>query len=154
MADEHAGRIAVIGFAGRFPGAADVATLWRNVLAARSGLTRVGPDDLRSSGADPALLERPGYVPVTGALDDVECFDAGLFGYSAREAALLDPQHRHFLEMCWAAMESAGYDPAGTTLPVGVFAGARINTYLLENLLPHRGRFDQLGQLGTLIGND
>ncbi len=147
-------RIAIIGMAGRFPGAPDVASLWRAIRSGESRLTRIDADDLRATGQDPGLLDQRGYVPVAGVLDDVECFDAGLFGYSAREAALLDPQHRHFLEICWTALESAGYDPTGIEAPVGVFAGARVNTYLLENLLPRRAGFDELGLVGLLVGND
>ncbi|MBV1850751.1 non-ribosomal peptide synthetase/type I polyketide synthase [Catellatospora tritici] len=147
-------RIAVVGMAGRFPGAADPEQLWRNSLAGIESLSRFDVADLAASGLDPTLLADPAYVPAAGVIDGVDRFDAALFGYSPREAELLDPQHRHFLEVVWSALEHAGRDPLGLDLPVGVFGGARLNTYLVENLLPHRGGFDDLALLGTLVGND
>jgi acyl transferase domain-containing protein len=97
-------------------------------------------------------LADPHYVPMAGVLENVDGFDAGLFGYS-RGRRNCGPQHRHFLEVAWAAGK-CGYDPTAFSVPVGVFAGAKLNTYLLENLLPNRGRFDQLGLLGAVVGND
>jgi acyl transferase domain-containing protein len=92
-------------------------------------------EQLRASGVDPALLRDPDYVKAAAVMDDVDLFDASFFGFTAREAQLMDPQHRVLLECAWEAMEDAGYDSESLQGSVGVFAGATINTYLLVNLV-------------------
>lgn len=114
--------IAVVGLACRVPGAADVPTFWRNVRDRVDSVRRLAGTD-------------PNWVPVFGALEGIEDFDAGLFGYSARDAALLDPQHRLFLEVAWWALEDAGHDPGREDGQVGVFAGCGANRYLRHHLL-------------------
>ncbi|WP_433790748.1 type I polyketide synthase [Actinoplanes sp. CA-252034] len=119
------GRIAVVGMAGRFPGAPDIDAYWANILAGRDCLTDLTTGQLRAAGVDPALIEDPAYVPSAALLDDIDRFDATLFGYSAREAAIMDPQQRLFLQTCWTALEHAGrLDPDAAPASVGVFAGA------------------------------
>jgi acyl transferase domain-containing protein len=115
--------IAVVGMACRVPGAADVRGLWRNVLAGVDSIRRLPPTG------------DPSWVPAFGALEDLEGFDADLFGYSAADAALLDPQHRLFLEVAWWALEDAGRDPAREESQIGVFAGCAANRYLRHHLL-------------------
>lgn len=134
--DDTAGRIAVVGMAGRFPGADSVAGLWELLASGAEAITRFSPEELRASGVPQALLSAPGYVPAKGVLGDVAGFDAQLFGYSAAEAALIDPQQRIFLECAWAALEDAGCDPDRATGPVSVYAGSLLSSYLIHNLLP------------------
>ena len=143
--------IAIIGMAGRFPGAKNIQEFWENLYSGRESVTFFSDEELLKAGIGPDLLEDPNYVKAAPILDDPEFFDASFFGYSPREAKLMDPQHRLFLESAWEALESAGYDPDRYPDPIAVFAGTSINTYLLfGGLLPHLiSDF-----LPTLIGND
>jgi amino acid adenylation domain-containing protein len=129
---DHA--IAIVAVAGRFPGARDVEELWRNLLDGRDSIRHFSAEELLAAGHSRALLDRPEYVRARGALADVDLFDAGFFGIGAREAELLDPQNRLFLEVAWEALERAGRDP-GRGGPIGVFAGTSVSTYLLKNVL-------------------
>ena len=104
----HPGEVAVIGMAGRFPGAANVDELWANLAAGKESIRFFTPEELAGEGVPPDLLARPGYVPAHGYLEGVKCFDAAFFGYSPKEAELIDPQQRLFLEEAWHALESAG----------------------------------------------
>ncbi|GHJ47264.1 hypothetical protein Cs7R123_46060 [Catellatospora sp. TT07R-123] len=116
--------IAVVGMACRAPGAPDAGTLWRNLRGGVDAIRRFGP-----VGADPS------WVPAFGHLDGLEDFDAALFGYADGDAALLDPQHRIFLELAWWALEDAALDPARSQAQIGVFAGCGANRYLRYHLL-------------------
>ena len=146
--------LAIIGMAGRFPGAGDVETLWANLADGQEGITVLSEDELRASGVSPALLAQPNYVRAKGVLADADLFDAGFFGFSPREAEIMDPQHRVFLECAWQALESAGCDPTSFTGRIGVFAGSSLNSYLLFNLLANRRVVDAIGTYQTLIAND
>jgi amino acid adenylation domain-containing protein len=148
--------IAIIGMAGRFPGAASVAELWRMLVAEQEGLTVFEADALAAAGVPPTLLRRPDYVRARGKLDDIDLFDAGFFGLTPKEAAEMDPQHRLLLETAWETLEDAACDPAQSPYRIGVFAGIGLNTYLLKNLLP--GRLDggprEAELFELLMGND
>lgn len=153
-----AGGVAIIGMAGRFPGAATLAEFWENVKAGRDGITHFSLAQL-----DPHLTPpEPGtdYVCARGMLDGVELFDASFFGYLPREAAVMDPQHRIFLEICHEALERGGVDPARTHGSIGCFAGCYMDTYILHNLCSddqfRRKLIDQIqvGTLQTELGND
>jgi acyl transferase domain-containing protein len=143
--------IAIIGFAGRFPGANTVDDYWANLCAGVESISFFSDDELVAAGVDPAVLHDQRYVKAAPVLDDVDMFDAQLFGYSPREARAMDPQHRLFLECAWEALEHAGYDSAKYDGPIGVYGGAALNSYLLFS-----GLLAQFSQeyLLTLIGND
>jgi amino acid adenylation domain-containing protein len=129
-AEERTGlEIAVVGMAGRFPGAADVDAFWRNLRDGVESISRFSRDELLAAGCDPAMVDHPSFVPASGALAGADEFDAALFGLTPRDAEILNPQHRVFLECAWAALEQAGIDPARTDRPVGVFAGSSTNPY-------------------------
>jgi acyl transferase domain-containing protein/glutamate-1-semialdehyde aminotransferase len=146
--------IAIVGMAGRFPGAASVETLWQILRDGRETLTRFQPDELEPSfREDERDRGLPGYVPVRGVLDQADCFDEAFFGFSAAEAALLDPQQRVFLETAWTALENAGHDPARFAGPIGVFAGATANSYAANNLAGHPEWIDRLGLLTAQMAN-
>ncbi|WP_234379953.1 type I polyketide synthase [Streptomyces sp. CMB-StM0423] len=147
-------RVAVIGMAGRFPGAGDVETFWANLAQGRVGITAFSDEELAASGVDPALLAQDGYVRAKGVLEDADLFDEGFFGYSPREAELLDPQHRVFLECAWQALESAGVDPGSFDGRIGVFAGAGLNSYLLFNLMNNEQVRDAAGMYQVLLASD
>jgi acyl transferase domain-containing protein/acyl carrier protein len=147
--------IAVVGMAGRFPGARSPAQLWANVRAGVESIRPLGDAELRAAGVDPALLADPQYVRACAPLDDLEQFDAGFFGFSPREAAILDPQHRHFLECAWEALESAGHMPERFPGAIGVFGGCGMNGYFMFNLLTNPALVRSVGMfLLRHTGND
>ena len=119
--------IAIVGMAGRFPGARDLAEFWKNLSEGVESIRFRTPEELEACGVPRALVDNVDYVPAASTLDDVDLFDAEFFGLSPRDAAVLDPQHRVFLELCWEACEDAGYDPSRYPGKVGVFAGAAAN---------------------------
>src|SRR5204862_5271750 len=109
-----------------------------NLRSGTESITYYDGETLRAAGVPERELADPEYVRAAATVDDYELFDARLFGYSAREAALLDPQHRLFLECCWAALEDAGYPPGREAGSIGVYAGASLSTYLLAQVLAGR----------------
>jgi acyl transferase domain-containing protein/thioesterase domain-containing protein len=129
--------IAIIGMAGRFPGCRDVEEFWQNLRDGVECIRRPTDEELLAAGVDPEELRDPNYVKATGDLADVGGFDAGFFGYSPKDAAILDPQHRHFYECAWAALEHAGHTAARFPGPIGVFAGCGPNLYFMRNVLPN-----------------
>ncbi|MFJ2743708.1 SDR family oxidoreductase [Streptomyces sp. NPDC087440] len=151
---EDQDRIAVVGMAGRFPGAADVDAFWSDLAQGREGITVLSEEELVAAGIDPGTAARDGYVGAKGSLDGADLFDEQFFGYSPREAELLDPQHRVFLECAWHALESAGIDPARFEGRIGVFAGAGPNTYLLFNLMNNQQVLDASGMYQVMLASD
>ncbi|BCJ74461.1 hypothetical protein CS0771_40050 [Catellatospora sp. IY07-71] len=124
--------IAVVGMACRVPGAADTATLWRNLCDGVDAIRRFTPEELAEAGLP---TDDGTFVPAFGHLDGLADFDAALFGYTGAEAALLDPQHRIFLELAWWALEDAALDPDRAQAQIGVFAGCGADRYLRHHLL-------------------
>ncbi|MFF8474134.1 SDR family NAD(P)-dependent oxidoreductase [Streptomyces sp. NPDC015414] len=140
------GRIAVVGMAGRFPGAESPDELWDLLETGTEAISRFTAEELRASGVSEADAAAPGYVAAKGVLPDIAGFDSHLFGYNALEASVIDPQQRIFLECAWAALEDAGCDPDRAPGPVAVYAGSLLSTYLIHNLLP---RTDLRAKLGV-----
>ncbi|WP_424186646.1 amino acid adenylation domain-containing protein [Actinokineospora sp. G85] len=133
-ADQRAQDVAIVGMAGRFPGAGDIDQFWDNLSRGVESIERIDEQDLVDEGIAPELFARDDYVRAAPVLADIDRFDAPFFGFTAREAALLDPQQRLFLECAWHAFEHAGVDPAACG-PTGVFAGGNMPAYLMSNLL-------------------
>src|SRR5215471_1481111 len=129
--------IAIVGMAGRFPGAPDIDAFWRNLREGVESVIRFTDEELLQAGVDPAALSDPTYVKAGAVLEDVDLFDAAFFGLTPREAQIMDPQQRLFLETAWNAIESAGYNPESYDGAIGVYAGSAISTYLLHNLQPN-----------------
>jgi acyl transferase domain-containing protein/thioesterase domain-containing protein/acyl carrier protein len=127
--------IAVVGMAGRFAGARNLAEYWNNLRSGIESLTTFTDEELLAAGVDPALLADPNYVRVGAVMPDMEQFDAGFFGFNAREASIMDPQHRHFLECSWEALENAGHAPDTFKGSIGVFGGSGHNAYMPYNLM-------------------
>ena len=153
--DSLTGReIAVIGMAGRFPGARNLSEFWENLRNGVEGVTFFTEEELLASGVAPETIRHPNYVASGSLLDNVDLFDASFFGYNAREAEILDPQQRLFLEVSWHALEDAGYDPLRYEGLIGVYAGAAWNTYLLSNLTTHLELFDGGGAFQVFIASD
>jgi acyl transferase domain-containing protein/acyl carrier protein len=151
---ENGREIAVIGFSGRFPGARDLQQFWQSLRHGQEAVTFLGDEELLAVGVDRALLSDPSYIKAASLLDGVEEFDAPFFGYSAREAEILDPQQRLFLEHAWEALEHAGYDPGRYDGLIGIYAGVAWNTYLLSNLTTRPELFDGGGAFQVFITND
>ena len=137
--------IAIVGMAGRFPGAPNVDELWRRIAAGEDCLVDLSRDDLAAAGVPAGLLDDSDYVLRNGVLDDVEMFDPGFFGIGPRDAAIMDPQHRHFIECCWEALETSGHVPDRFAGAIGLFAGCGMNTYMLNNLLTNPTLVEQVG---------
>lgn len=152
--DEGVASVAIIGMAGRFPGAATVDIFWQNL---RQGVESIRPftaEELRESGILPELSGHPNYVNAKGVLDNATLFDAAFFGINRREAEVTDPQQRVFLECAWEALEAAGYDPEAFAGSIGVYAGIGMNSYLLSNVLGNQALLDAVGSYQMLLGND
>ncbi|MFB0846526.1 type I polyketide synthase [Paenibacillus oleatilyticus] len=146
--------VAIIGMAGRFPGACNVREFWDNLLNSRESITFFSKEELLKEGIPSSLLDDPFYVYARGILDNIDLFDADFFGMTPREAELTDPQHRLFMESCWEALEDAGYDPERYPHRIGVFAGESLNSYLLEHVYPYYKGAIGLESLQMAIGND
>ncbi|HKH46386.1 MAG TPA: condensation domain-containing protein, partial [Thermoanaerobaculia bacterium] len=145
--------VAIIGMAGRFPGAADLSAFWRNLRDGIESISFFTDFELDRDGVSRELRRHPGYVPAAGVLADAELFDAGFFDIGPREAQVMDPQQRVLLECAAEALESAGYgagSPAAEVVRIGVFAGGGTSTYALNNLVGH----PDLDALEMSLGND
>jgi acyl transferase domain-containing protein/acyl carrier protein len=147
--------IAIVGMAGRFPGAENVEQYWDNLRRGVESVTFFSEAELDAAGVEPELLRNPRFVRARGVMKDADLFDAVFFGLSPREAQMIDPQHRVFLEAAWAAMESAGYAPGESPAPnVGIFAGASLNSYLIENATGNVEALMAAGGFQMLLAND
>ena len=152
--DNALNAIAVVGMAGRFPGADNIDEFWSNIRDGVESITFFSDEELLEAGIDPELLKKPNYVKAKSPLSDVDLFDARFFGISPREAAAMDPQHRFFLECAWEALENAGYDADRYPGRIGVFAGVGANHYLYNNLLRSENPGSISDILQMSIGND
>ncbi|HEX7598241.1 MAG TPA: beta-ketoacyl synthase N-terminal-like domain-containing protein, partial [Polyangia bacterium] len=142
--------VAIIGMAGRFPGARTVDELWRHLCAGRELVSFFAPGEL-----DPNVdASEPGYVAARGVLDDADKFDSAFFGETPRLADVTDPQQRLFLEVAWEALEDAGVVPARARGPVGVFAGVGNNTYQWANLATRPDVTQSVGAFQVMLGNE
>ena len=124
--------IAIVGMAGRFPKAGNIEEFWQRLSRGDECISFFTDEELAESGIAASELKDPDYVKAAGVLEGAELFDAPFFGFHPREAELMDPQHRIFLQCAWHALEDAGYDPARYAGRIGVFGGAGLNTYLFE----------------------
>ena len=146
--------VAVIGLAGRFPGARTVGELWRHVETGVESITFFDREELLANGVAREVLDHPDYVAAGGVIDEPDHFDAELFGLTPREAEVMDPQHRLFLECAWQAAEDAGYDLSREERRVGVYGGTGLSTYLLNNLATRPDVVAKVGNLQVRISND
>jgi acyl transferase domain-containing protein len=137
--------IAIIGLAGRFPGARTASAFWKNLREGVESIRDLSDAELIAGGATAEDITNSAYVKRASILDDVALFDAGFFGFSPRDAAIMDPQHRHFLECAWEALEDAAQPPRSFDGSIGVFAGSGLNTYLIYNLLGNRKMVENAG---------
>jgi len=130
--------IAVVGMAGKFPGANDLSTFWSNLRRGKESIVTLSEQELRDEGVSDQTLANPAYVRRAPLLDAIDEFDADFFGFPPLAAQVLDPQHRLFLQCAWHALEDAGCDPARYDGSIGVYGTSSPSGYLLHNLLSHR----------------
>ncbi|MCC3566017.1 MULTISPECIES: beta-ketoacyl synthase N-terminal-like domain-containing protein [unclassified Microcoleus] len=147
--------IAIVGMAGRFPGAKNVDEFWENLRDGVESISFFSEQELASFGIDESVVRDPRYVKARAVLADIELFDASFFGLNPREAEITDPQHRFFLESAWQALENAGYNSETYEGAIGVYAGAgSFNTYFLNNLYPNRQLRESVGDFQLTIANE
>ncbi|BAB74345.1 SDR family NAD(P)-dependent oxidoreductase [Anabaena sp. FACHB-709] len=145
--------IAIIGINGKFPGANNLEEYWQNLRNGVESITNLTDEQIQKNGVDPTQLKHPNYVKRQAIIDNIEYFDAEFFGFNPREAEILDPQHRLFLECAWTALEDAGYNPENYTGAIGVYAGAAMNNYLL-NLITNPQIQNQISRYQLFLSND
>jgi amino acid adenylation domain-containing protein len=148
--------VAIIGMSCRFPGSPNIEAFWQNLQDGVESISFFSDAELLSTGIDPELFNHPNYVKSKFILPDIELFDAAFFGFSPKEAEVMDPQHRFFLEVSWEALESAGYNPKSLVNKTGIYAGAGMNTYSYNNFNFHQGRGIKslVDEYQAMIGND
>lgn len=147
--------IAVVGMAGRFPGARSIEEYWSNLRNGVESVRVFTEEELLAAGVTRDELANPNYVRAGAVLEDMEMFDAAFFGFTPRDAAIMDPQHRHFLECAHEALENAGHVPSRFPGAIGVFGGSGFNAYMPYNLLPNRDLVESVGFfLVRHTGND
>jgi acyl transferase domain-containing protein/ubiquinone/menaquinone biosynthesis C-methylase UbiE len=152
-ANDSVESVAIIGLEGRFPKSPTVAAFWENLLNGVECISQFTDDELLTAGVDPSLLDASDFVKAGSVLADVDMFDALFFGFNARDAEMMDPQHRVFLETAWAALENSGYNCDTFPGLIGVYAGCEISTYLL-NLYPRLHEFGFIDHFQLMVGND
>jgi len=146
--------IAVIGMAGRFPGASSVHEFWNNIKNGVNSITYFTKEELKEADINDHLIENPNYVKARGILKDIEYFDAHFFGYTPPEAEVMDPQLRIFHECVWEALEDAAYDPLSYKDFIGVYAGSQGNIYWqAKSMLDQESRIDEMSK-GLLDNKD
>lgn len=137
--------VAIVGMSCRFAGLRGLDEFWALLRDGREAIRTLTDEELIAAGVEPTVFKQPGYVKRGAPLDDMECFDAALFGLSPRDAAIMDPQHRHFLECTWEALENAGHGARDFPGPVGVFCGSGHNAYMPYNLLTNPAMVRDVG---------
>ncbi len=157
--DETGLEIAIVGMAGRFPGADTLDAFWRNIEAGRESVRPLTDLELAECGRDAAAGLHENFVPAAARLEGMDRFDADFFDITAREARLMDPQQRLFLECAWEALEDAGYAGRLVETPTGVVAGAGPNMYFANNVVTDHdfraeGLLDSMGGFQAMLGND
>ncbi|HEX3525459.1 MAG TPA: amino acid adenylation domain-containing protein [Thermoanaerobaculia bacterium] len=139
------GDIAIIGRAGRFPDARNVDELWQNLSAGKCSVRNFTDEELLQAGVSHEELAQENYVRAGTVLEGMDLFDASFFGFTPREAEIMDPQQRFLLECAVEALENAGYASEKYTGKIGVFAGKGTSLYLLEHLVHRPELFQKLG---------
>lgn len=146
--------IAVVGMAGRFPGANNMVEFWDNLKHGVESINFYSEEAVVKSGIFLDMARDPDFVPAAGGIDHEYDFDAEFFEFSPREAEITDPQQRVMLECAWEALESAGYNPDTYNGRIGVYAGVSINTYLLFNLAANHQLLNSVGHFQIMTAND
>jgi len=146
--------VAIIGMAGRFPGADNIEAFWQNLIDGRESIRFFSQQELAEAGIAPSVYSQKNYVPAHGSLGDIESFDAEFFGMSPSWAQLIDPQHRVLMQVIWHALEHAGYAKHRTDRSVGVFVGCGQNDYLIQKILPFLAANPDASEYSAILGNE
>ncbi|MBX2809236.1 MAG: KR domain-containing protein [Cellvibrionaceae bacterium] len=147
--------IAIVGMATRVPGASDPDSFWQNLREGVESIQFYSDEQLIAQGVPPSFLKNPHYVKAGAPLDNMTQFDPDFFGFSPKEAGILDPQHRQFYECCWEALERAGHVPSRFDGAIGVFAGCGMGAYFAQNLMSNPDLVNSVGMfLLRHTGND
>ena len=146
--------VAIIAMVGRFPKSDDLEIFWQNLQDGKECISFFSDQELEDAGISPNLLKNPNYVKAHGILNEIDLFDSYFFGIAPSEAALLDPQHRLFLQYSVKAIETAGYNPDTYSGLIGVYAGASVNTYLYNDVYPNIAPPDTSQQFQLMVAND
>jgi len=153
--DDDSDKIAVIGMAGRFPGAKNIDEFWQNLKSGTESITSFSDKELLDNGIEPEVLSDPNYVKSKGFLDNADQFDAAFFGFSAKEAEITDPQQRLLLECAWEALEHAGYCPEKFSGSIAVYAGVGgFDSYLNKNICFNEGLRKSVGDYQITLSNN
>ncbi|WP_218653139.1 type I polyketide synthase [Nostoc sp. TCL26-01] len=145
--------VAIVGMVGRFPGAKNVDEFWQNLCEGLESTTFFADDELDSS-IDPKLCQDPNYVKAKGMIPGGETFDAAFFGINPREAEVMDPQSRIFLELVYEALENAGYESESYNGLIGLYAGCGQNTYFAKHICGRAEIIDRVGEFQTMLANE
>ncbi len=146
--------IAIIGMSCRLPGANTLHEFWTNLVNGTDVSERVTEADLIKVGLDPSLLNQSSYVAKKMTLEGMDCFDAPFFGYYPKEAELMDPQHRVLLEVAYASLENAGYNPYQFEGKIGIFGGVARNAYFTDNIATHPDLLKSAGDYSDTLGSE
>ncbi len=147
--------IAIVGMAAHLPGASSIEQYWKNLVSGTESVVFYSDEELIEAGVPKSHLRHPKYVKAGAPLEGMADFDGDIFGFSPKECAILDPQHRHFLECAWEALEDAGHPPDRFDGPVGVFGGCGMGSYFYFNLCSNPELVDSVGMfLLRHTGND
>ncbi len=147
--------IAIVGMANRVPGAKTPEEYWHNLENGIESVKFYTDEEMAAAGVTPDLLKNPHYVKAGAHLDKFDHFDPDFFGFSPKEAGILDPQHRQFYECCWEALERAGHPPSKFEGAIGVYAGSGMAAYLAQNIMTNKELVDSVGMfLLRHTGND
>ena len=145
--------IAIVGMSCRLPGAKNIKEFWENLINGTDVSKKISLEDFKNAGLHPEELNQPNRVKRSLSLDNAEYFDAAFFGYHPKEASMMDPQHRIFLEEAYTALENAGYDPYTYDGKIGIFGGVARNAYFTNNIASHPENLasadDYLDMIGT-----
>jgi acyl transferase domain-containing protein len=152
LGDGLADAIAIVGMAGRVPGARTLDAFWKNLSGGVDSVTDIPGDELIAAGLEPELIRDPSFVSAKALLEQPELFDASFFGYNPTEATVVDPQQRVFLEVAWEALESAGYDPDRYKGLISVYAGMS-RTAWLSSVARDQDLAERAGEYLVRIGS-
>jgi acyl transferase domain-containing protein/thioesterase domain-containing protein/acyl carrier protein len=147
--------IAIVGMSGRFPGAPTLSEFWQNLKNGVESIRPLTDAELLAAGVSEEELSNEDYVKRGVVLENIDMFDAAFFGFSKKDAAIMDPQHRIFLECAWEAFENAGHAPEKFEGSIGVYAGSGMSSYMIHNLLTNHKLVQSAGLfLIRQTGND
>ena len=146
--------IAIIGQDCRFPESDSPEQYWANLIAGKECIHFFTDDELREAGIEEETIQDPAYVKAAGLMKDPTYFDAEFFGYTPTEAMYMDPQQRAFVEVCWHALEDAGYNPYTYPGSIACYAGTRLSTYYVNYMCSDLARYGTAAFMQGHVGTD